>query len=628
MIVNQNATIPGSRAGGIPSLGENHQPSRFCVGVGREMAAAIAFRGELRFANCSTDPLLRHEQLTNEAVSYQAASSFICDSSKRSTFLANGDHCILLRGHLVSQNESTVKDVARRLLKTYQEDDRLDICGLDGSFSIVLLNSAAGEVLFFRNLVGTSNTYYTLVDGRVIFGSNLADLVRGLPRMPPPNAAASPVVFIARYIPGRETLFQGVFRVRPGEFVRITRGTASWRLLQTFQDLVDPTLRTRDAVDEVESSLQTVISEHAALDPDTVNFLSGGVDSTLLQALWKAASPARSQPPVSITATVDHAESRLDQNYAQSAAQALGTDHREVSVGESVDRLLTEHIALTGELPNHLQSVYFAPLSRAIAGFGFKTALCGEGADGLFGNAAIVLWNRARQIRSVFRLKTICRVLSALSAVVGKPFFSEACDLASHLNDQTNFAHPINQAGTFADWKLVLAAFGDHSVNHALSARRSALDEYRVGADSLARIHANAMLHEGIETATLWTTACNTQGVEVICPFLDSRVIRIALSCDQNLRFESGQIKFLLRQVLARHVSREIAFRGKLGFAQPVFEWLSPGGQLSSFTEGLERHSFLSPEIIREARRKPTWFLYSAACYDAWWREFGTPSTA
>ena len=625
MIINQNATIPNSRAEGIPSLGANRQRSSFNAGVGRETAAAISFRGELRFSTRTPAPSLCQgvdEHLTSETVSYQASSSFICDSSKRSTFLANGDQCILIRGHLVSQKEKSVREVAKRLLKTYQEGDRLDISGLDGSFTILLLNNAARELLFFRNLVGTSNTYYTIVDDRVVFGSNLADLVRSLPEMPPPNAAAPPVVFIARYIPGRETLFQNVFRVRPGELVRIVRGSASWRLLQTFQDLVDPSLRTREAVDEVESALQTVVSEHAAIDSDTVNFLSGGVDSTLLQAIWKTVSTDGSKHPVSFTATVDHEESRSDQHYAQTAAQALGIDHREISVGESVDRLLTEHIALTGELPNHLQSVYFIPLSRAIAGFGFTTALCGEGADGLFGNDSIVLFERARQVRSIARSKVICQALSVLGFAIGKPFTAKACELAAVLGDPTAANHAINHASTYADWKLVCDTFGNEKVTQVMAFRRGVLDEYRVDNSELARVHAGALVHGAIETAALWTTACNAQGVEVVCPYLDSRVVRVALSCDQNQRFSPKHVKFLVRQVLARHVSREIAFRGKLGFAQPVFEWLSPGGQLSSFTEQLERHSFLSPKILRQARRKPTWFLYSAACYNAWWREF------
>src|SRR5205085_2764770 len=105
-----------------------------------------------------------------------------------------------------------------------------------------------------------------------------------------------------------------------------------------------------DGVGRVESVLSEVLSEHAALDSSAVTLMSGGVDSTLIQALWKKAASRR--PAVSVTATVDHDVTRTDQLYAQSAAKALGTDHREVEVGQSVESLLIDHVKTTGEPPN------------------------------------------------------------------------------------------------------------------------------------------------------------------------------------------------------------------------------------------------------------------------------------
>ena len=43
-------------------------------------------------------------------------------------------------------------------------------------------------------------------------------------------------------------------------------------------------------------------------------------------------------------------------------------------------------IQKTGEMPNHVQSVYFAALGSAMKESGVSTGLCGEGADGLFGS--------------------------------------------------------------------------------------------------------------------------------------------------------------------------------------------------------------------------------------------------
>jgi hypothetical protein len=65
-----------------------------------------------------------------------------------------------------------------------------------------------------------------------------------------------------------------------------------------------------------------------------------------------------------------------------------------------------------------------------------------------------------------------------------------------------------------------------------------------------------------------------------------------------------------------------MARRPKLGFGQPVFEWLAPLGQLRSLAERLGRHEFVDPATLRRSLRQPNWFLYSLLCYDLWHRLF------
>jgi hypothetical protein len=65
-----------------------------------------------------------------------------------------------------------------------------------------------------------------------------------------------------------------------------------------------------------------------------------------------------------------------------------------------------------------------------------------------------------------------------------------------------------------------------------------------------------------------------------------------------------------------------MARRPKLGFGQPIFEWLAPRGQLRPLAEGLARYEFVEPGALDRALRQPNWFLYSLLCYDQWHRLF------
>ena len=99
--------------------------------------------------------------------------------------------------------------------------------------------------------------------------------------------------------------------------------------------------------------------------------------------------------PQSVTVHVEHACTQGDRDYAVSAAKHFGTSHREFLAHKPYGCYLIDAIAATGEPPNHVQSVYFQPLARFMAGQGIGTGLCGEGADSLFGTEYGPLVHRA-----------------------------------------------------------------------------------------------------------------------------------------------------------------------------------------------------------------------------------------
>src|SRR5262249_38498870 len=162
-----------------------------------------------------------------------------------------------------------------------------------------------------------------------------------------------------------------------------------------------------------------------------------------------------------------------------------------------------------------------------------------------------------------------------------------------HLYDQRHANHPVNQAALFADVPAVNACFGAPAVQATLAARRGLLDDYRVPTGPVDRLHAAGFLGEAADSASLWTTMFQHAGGDLFCPFLDSRIVRLALSIEPRQRFPYRRPKALLKEALARHVPRELAYRFKLGFGQPIFEWMAPGGQLRPWVERIGRYPFV-----------------------------------
>jgi len=534
-----------------------------------------------------------------------------------------GDCVLLVRGTLVlteNANRTAKIDAAKYVQQHYRKHGDLPIDELEGGFTLVLLDAQAGRAVLYRNLVGAGFTYYTRTLDGLFFGSNLAELVEHCGAQPRANDAALPAFFLFRAVPGRQTLFEDVFRLMPGEQVIFDANGLTHKQRQSFADLASEQTIGADAVDYLEAVMHDILTDRPRACPDPANLLSRGAYRSYLQAVWNQVNGE--QEPLSVSVSVDHPRTRPDAEYATSAAKALGTQHRLVPADAPYIRYLLESLAVTGEPPNHVMTAYFPELARTMQARGVSTALCGEGADSLFGLPSADLLRTAQRIRSWLPAAALRQPLGAVARLCGRKFFASACQTAGVVHDERAWTHPLNQAAVFTDLPAVAACFGGEAVSTALADRRQLLDQYDVPDEPRHRLHAVGYLGEAMDTASLWTNIFNSAGGDLCCPYLDSRLLRVVSALSPRRRFPKWKPKDLLKRALARHVPSSIVDRRKLGFGQPIFEWLAPGGQLRPWVERIANHHFVDVQARTVVLSRPNWFLYSLLCYDLWHRLF------
>jgi asparagine synthase (glutamine-hydrolysing) len=492
----------------------------------------------------------------------------------------------------------------------------------EGSFTLVLIDEEAGRILLFRNLVGAGFTYYAETGGGLVFGSNPAELAEFGGSAAAVNDSALPAFFLYRTVPGRETLFRGVRRLLPGEMLAYDREGLRLRQRQTIGGLRGGGFRGGDAVEGLGATMASVLADCALDHPGAVNLLSGGVDSSYIQVVWNEGLPASSRPPATFTINVDHPRTFADDAYALSAASMLGTRHTLVPADDYAARYLVEAVEGSGEPPNHVQSIYFRRLGRALADRGVTAALCGEGADSLFGVGSTADLQTAEALRRFLPWRFGRRLASAAAGLAGHPRLPGHLDLAGRLGDFEHPGHPVNQVAVFADLRAAHACFGEPAVASAFALRRELARMHGVADDPLEFVNFAGFLGEAADTASLWTGLFNLEGCDMRCPFLDSRMIRFAIGLRPEERYPFRKPKELLKRALRRRAPAVLADRSKRGFGQPIFEWLAVGGQLRPLVDRIGDYDFVDPRALAEARERPNWFLYSLLCFDVWHKLF------
>jgi asparagine synthase (glutamine-hydrolysing) len=556
-------------------------------------------------------------------------SFFFRSTMPRMYELTRGNKYIALHGYTAGVSDTPIQKVLEKLLSGYESRGEIDVASLDGSFTISLLDADSKQILLYRNLVGVAASYYTRTKDGFIFGSNLAEVARKSGMALSVNEEMLPVYFAYRTVPGANTLFDKIYRLQPGELLTYKDHQLTTRFIQTFAGFQeDHKTNEVESVERIESEMEAVLRDQMATHPDATGFLSGGVDSTYIQVhwnkLWRAARPG--SKPKSAAIWLDHPKTMPDQKYCLTAAEEMDTDHHAVRMDGLTAHEMRTILAATGEMPNHLQSFYFATLGKKLADRRMSAGICGEGADGLFGSEAVSSLQKVIRLKEKYPLAMMRSLGAWLAQKTGYNYRARLLRTASICDDLTSTLHPINRNGAFTNWQTLEDCFGRGKVDSALAYRMAVIRQAEIPVDSgrLTWCTLGIYINGAVGTASLWNQMMNLGGTDMLCPFLDSRIIRVAMNIENSVRYVQGNPKQVLKKALRRHVNDRFINRPKRGFGQPIMEWMSEGGPLRGAINSIavDQYDFLTPKTFSKMKSKPDWFLYNLLIYDLWRKSF------
>jgi asparagine synthase (glutamine-hydrolysing) len=314
-------------------------------------------------------------------------------------------------------------------------------------------------------------------------------------------------------------------------------------------------------------------------------FLSGGVDSSAIVALMQKQSSRAVK-----TFTVGFEEFGFDESpHAEAVARHLGTDHTtlEVTGRQALDvipglaNLYCEPFSDSSQIPTFL----VASLARQHV----TVALSGDAGDELFAgyNRYVIthdLWHRLARVPIPIR-RQIARVLqmlpersvTSLSSVVAPllPTSLRLSDPAQKLRKASAVlaAATIDELyrGVVSHWDPALLLRVGAEPSTLLTQHPPAISqlgdiERMMALDALTYLPGDILVK--VDRAAMGVS------LETRVPLLDHRIVEWAWSLPLDFKLQGGQGKRILREVLYKHVPRELIERPKMGFGVPLAVWL------------------------------------------------------
>ena len=479
------------------------------------------------------------------------------------------------------------------------------------------------EVLWLaRDRLGEKPLYFGWIGRSLVFASELKAL-RAFPGFQGEiDREALTLFFRFNYISSPYSIFSGIHKLLPGSVLRWQRSDGKERI-HRYWSLAEVAKAgaghlSGSSPEELLVLLEALLSEAVKLrmvaDVPLGAFLSGGVDSSLMVALMQRQSPA----PVR-TFSIGFDDERLNEaNHAKRVAQALGTEHTECYLTENdlldtvakIPSIYDEPLADSSQIPTY----HLACLARRHV----TVSLSGDGPDELFGGYPRYVGAHRVAAFSRWIPPAVRSALSsalALATGAGKQSLGKVLPKLWHrCVDEEKIRKMRSLLRKRFDsrlwWDIAsLAGDSDRLLSEPrLPAQFLALleQEQSVPADVSKLMLGDGLFYLPEDILAKVDRAAMAVSLETRAPFLDPKIVAFAWALPVRLKINESQGKWLLRQLLYRHVPRELVDRPKAGFSMPIARWMR--GRLRDWVESsLDEKSLTDGGLLNARAVRQLW---------------------
>ena len=541
------------------------------------------------------------------------------------------------KGHTFDSHSDT-----EVILHAYAEWGAAALQRFIGMYAFVIFDEKKQKLFACRDRAGVKPFFYYWKNGLFLFGSELKALMQhpGFVKEIDINAAAAFMQY--GYIPTPHCIFQHTHKLKPGHYLELdlsnqsVQTTRYWNVYDAYNKPI-LAISLPEAITETERILSKAFQYRMVSDVPVGVFLSGGYDSACVTALLQKNSTEKIK-----TFTIGVPDAGLNEApYAKETADRLGTDHTEYYCTEKEALEIVPTLPFFYDEPFADSSAIPTSLVSRIAREKVTVALSADAGDEIFAG-----YNRYDyMLKYGKRLKQIPGVMRKSAAAIMDMVPASSIPL---LNKRYLFHSRYEKVKTFLknpSEKNILKNITQHMSEDSIASLfrspvqvlPSAFDSDELKQENYSMLsymmsidYQTYLLDDILQKVDRATMSVSLEGRE---PFLDQHIIEWAAQLPTHFKYNNGNKKFILKEIVHKYLPQEMMDRPKMGFGIPIAAWLQK--DLKPFVDQyldplfIERQGIFSNgevQRIRKAfyngkteRAEKIWFLLMFQMwYDRW----------
>lgn len=463
---------------------------------------------------------------------------------------------------------------------------------MNGMFAIAIYDIHEHKLILARDRIGKKPLYFYKHGDDFVFASELK------PIMKYPNflkEVSLPMVedFLCnKYIAAPNTIFKDTFKLLPGTYIVYQDGESK---SHTFWDIVarkkacskEQVTNFQENKECLRALLTNSVEARLIADVPVGAFLSGGIDSTIVTAIAQKITGF----PVRTFSIGFHDKTRNEAPYAAAIAKYIGTQHKELYVGEKEILEMLKQLPYYYDEPFSDSSQLPTMLVSKMASEDITVALSGDGGDELFCGYKMYDWTWIAQHVDV--IGDILYHIPGMQSLTKK--------MPPELRALINNRDKNYKTQLYID---VMIEEADKLIGKKKSDIKYACEkDFADGNWQERRMLLDMMTYLPDEILAKTDRASMKYSLEVRCPILDYHVIEQSFKIPHIQKYSKFDKKHILKELTFDYVPKELLNRPKKGFGVPLCTWLRTvlKPQVTKYSDRaiLKRQGIFVPDAVQ-----------------------------